>query len=163
MSASDLDGLPPTIRGRVDYLGQLTPAAAKDFAACLDLALLPMEENSFNLSRLPQKFGDHVASGVPLLCSTIGECGMLVPLFPWVLPAGTTRTEWINAFGVALDRVCIGKVPAFDPHLFREHLSWEGLSRTLAQKYRAALTGRPMRRAVNHTHILTAGTSDAKD
>ena len=39
MPASELDGLPPTIRRRTDYLGQLTPAAAKDFAACLDLAL----------------------------------------------------------------------------------------------------------------------------
>ncbi|MHB1559264.1 MAG: glycosyltransferase [Isosphaeraceae bacterium] len=91
MPASELDGLSPMIRGRVDYLGQLTSAEAKDFASCMDLTLLPMEENPFNLSRLPQKFGDYVAAGVPLLCSTVGECGRLVPLFPWVLPAGRRR------------------------------------------------------------------------
>ena len=143
MPASELNGISSTLRGRIDYLGQLTPAAARDFAACLDLALLPMEENTFNLSRLPQKFGDYVASGVPLLCSTVGECGLLIPRFPWVFPAGTTRAEWAGAFDVALDRVSRGDVPAFDPHLFREHLSWEGLSYALAQTYHTALAGRP--------------------
>jgi glycosyltransferase involved in cell wall biosynthesis len=143
MPASELDGLPPDVRRRIDYLGQLPPAVAKDFAACLDLGLLPMKENKFNLSRLPQKFGDHVASGVPLLCSTVGECGLLAPLFPWVLPAGTTRAEWVNSFGEAVGRVSRGDVPAFDPQLCHEHVSWAGLSHALVQAYRAALAGRP--------------------
>ena len=68
-----------------------------------------MQENKFNLSRLPQKFGDYVGAGVPLLCSTVGECSLLVPRFPWVLPAGKTQTEWVNAFGVALDRGVAGR------------------------------------------------------
>ncbi len=161
MPASELDGLPPAIHGRIDYLGQLTPAAAKDFAACMDLALLPMKEDKFNLSRLPQKFGDYVAAGVPLLCSTVGECGLLVPRFPWVLPAGTTQAEWIKEFGAALDRVARGDVPEFDPHLFQAHLSWEGLSQTLAQTYRAALAGRPPTYASNRSLTVTPVPLDA--
>ena len=142
-------GLPELVRERVDYLGQLAPESTRDFAAALDIGLLPQDENPFNRSRFPIKFSEHLATGVPLLCSTVGECGLLVPRFSWALPAGTTRAEWVNAFGLALDRVSRGDVPAFDPHLFREHLSWDGLSRTLAKAYRVALTGCPPAYASN--------------
>jgi hypothetical protein len=150
MPVSELDAVPAIVRERIDYLGTLTPAAAKDFAACLDLGLLPMSESKFNLSRLPQKFGDHLASGVPLLCSTVGECGVLAPLFPWAIPAGTTQAEWLNSFGEAVGRASRGDVPAFDPDLFQQHVSWDGLSRTLAQTYQAALAARSSSRAPSH-------------
>ena len=142
-------GAAGTRKGAVDYLGQLAPESTRDFAAALDIGLLPQDENPFNRSRFPIKFSEHLATGVPLLCSTVGECGLLVPRFSWALPAGTTRAEWVNAFGLALDRVSRGDVPAFDPHLFREHLSWDGLSRTLAKAYRVALTGCPPAYASN--------------
>jgi hypothetical protein len=142
MPASELDGLSPSVRKRIDYLGCLPHKVAKEFAACLDLGLLPMKENMFNLSRLPQKFGDHVASGVPLLCSTVGECGDLAPRFPWVLPAGTTQVEWVSAFDDAVGRISRGEVPAFEPDLVRELVSWDGLSHALAQTYHAALARR---------------------
>jgi hypothetical protein len=141
MRESECDQAPADVRGRIDYLGHLTAALAKDFASCLDMCLLPMAENRFNLSRLPQKFGDYVASGVPLLCSTVGECGLLGPQFPWVLPAGTTQDQWVSAFCEAVGRVSQGDVPAFDPESVREHVSWEGLSESLVQIYRTALTG----------------------
>jgi hypothetical protein len=142
MPPTDLAGIAPSVRDRVDYLGQLPPAAARDFAACVDLGLLPMGETPFNLSRLPQKFGDHLAAGPPLLCSVVGEAGRLAPLFPWALPAGTTREEWVRAFGEAVDRVARGDAPWADAKVFGEHLSWDGLSRRLAAAYRSALAGR---------------------
>jgi hypothetical protein len=138
--ASCLEGLPAATRERVDYLGQLAPADARAFAGCIDLGLLPLDDNAFNRSRLPQKFGDHLAAGVPLLCSTVGECGRLIDRFPWALPAGTCQARWLTAFDAALARLAHGDVPAFDPAVFREHLSWDGLSRQLARAYLAALT-----------------------
>lgn len=147
----------------MDYLGQLAPEVTRDFAAALDIALLPMDDNPFNQSRFPIKFSEHLATAVPLLCSMVGECGLLVPRFPWALPAGTTRTEWVNAFGVALDRVSRGNAPAFDPHLLREHLSWEGLSHTLAQTYRAALACRLPTYASNRPLAVIPVPLDATD
>jgi glycosyltransferase involved in cell wall biosynthesis len=161
MPAREMDGLPPDLRERIDYLGHLAPATAKDFASCLDLALLPMQEDSFNLSRLPQKFGDHVAAGVPLLCSMVGECGLLAPRFPWVLPAGKTHEEWMSAFDDALIRVSRGDVPEFDPRLFEELLSWEGLSQTLADVYRSALGGRPAGALAMGSPAAISGTCHA--
>jgi glycosyltransferase involved in cell wall biosynthesis len=132
--------LPERMGERTDYLGQLSAEAIHDFAPALDLGLLPMEDNAFNRSRFPIKFCEHLATGVPLLCSTVGECGRLVSQFPWGLPAGTTRTEWVEAFGAAIERISRGDLPAFEPHLLEEQLSWEVLSRTLAQTYHEALS-----------------------
>src|SRR5439155_25059082 len=102
-----------------------------------------LAETSFNLSRLPQKFGDHLAAGPPLLCSTTGECGRLIGGFKWAIPAGTTREDWLAAFRGAVDRLAGGDVPAFDPDVVREQLSWDGLSRRLAGVYHAVLVARP--------------------
>lgn len=135
MPAAELARFPDDVRNRIDYLGQLTPAEAQEFSSCLDLALLPMEANNFNLSRLPQKFADYLATGVPLLCSAVGECALLIPKFPWVLPAGSTQPEWESSFASALDRIASNTIPQFDPQLFERHLSWNGLSRTLSQIY----------------------------
>ena len=153
MLESELEGATPTIRDRIDYLGQLTPAAARDFAVSLDLALLPLAESAFNRSRLPQKFGDHVASGVPFLCSTVGECAMLMPRFPWVMPAGSTREEWLRAFDLAVARLSRGDVPRFDPDLIHKHLSWECVSHTLAHCYRMALEGQLSSDASNNPRL----------
>ena len=136
---SCLDGLSLRVRERVDYLGQLSPSQAKQFAACMDLSLLPLEDNPFNRSRLPQKFGDYLAARVPLLSSTVGECGHLIGLFPWAIPAGISKDQWLHAFGGTVDHLIGGDVPAFDSDLFHEHLSWDGLSRKLAQLYTTAL------------------------
>jgi hypothetical protein len=132
---SCLGGLATAVRERIDYLGQLSPADARLFATCIDLGLLPLEDNPFNRSRLPQKFGDHLASGVPLLCSTVGECGRLAPLFAWALPAGTTRAAWLAAFRAAVRRLAAGDVPAYDPAVVQDNLSWAGLSARLARAY----------------------------
>lgn len=140
--ASYLEGLSAAVRERIDYLGQLTPADASLFAACLDLGLIPLEENPFNKSRLPQKFGDHLATGVPLLCSNVGECARLMDRFAWAIPAGGSRLEWLSAFREAINRVAASDVPAFDPDTFREQMSWDGLSQQLAQAYYAVLDGR---------------------
>jgi glycosyltransferase involved in cell wall biosynthesis len=142
MPESYLTGLPAFVRERVDYLGQLPPADATAFAGCLDLGLLPLQKDQFNLSRLPQKFGDHLATGVPLLCSSVGECGLLIGRFPWAISAGSTRAEWLAAFQDAVERLTHGDIPSVDRNLIRDVLSWDGISRRLAQLYRTVLAER---------------------
>ncbi|MBA4018965.1 MAG: hypothetical protein C0483_17490 [Pirellula sp.] len=135
MPTSDLNDIPEHLRSRIDYLGQLTPTQAQAFSSCLDLALLPMQASNFNQSRLPQKFADYLATGVPLLCSAVGECAELIPKFPWVRPAGATQQEWEQSFTSAIDHVRRNAVPKFDRELFERNMSWVGLSKTLAQIY----------------------------
>ena len=134
-SPAEVDAMPPAVRDRVDYLGQLSPEQSKEFAACIDLGLLPMADTPFNRSRLPQKFGDHLASGNPLLCSTVGECERLIGWFPSAIPAGVTHQQWLTAFITALDSIEAGTVPQFDPHAFQDRLAWDGIGRLLSSLY----------------------------
>src|SRR5262249_41351435 len=76
-------GLEPDVRNRVDYLGQLSTEQTRAFAAAMDVGLLPLADNAFNQSRFPIKFSEHLATGTPLLCSAVGDCGQLVGQFRW--------------------------------------------------------------------------------
>jgi glycosyltransferase involved in cell wall biosynthesis len=139
---SALHGLAGPLRERIDYLGQLSPAATRDFAAAIDLGLLPLEDNPFNRSRFPIKFADHLASGRPLLCSTVGECGRLVSQFPWAVAAGAGQADWLDAFREAIDSLVAGQTPAVDPDRFNRQMSWHGLSQQLEQAYRSAMAAK---------------------
>ena len=134
-----LQNMPSSIERRVDYLGQISPEQTRVFAAALDLGLLPLADTQFNQSRFPIKFCEHIATGVPLLCSTIGECGRLVDQFGWAIPAGKNQLTWLRAFQDTIAAIDRGDVPMVNLDEFQDHMSWDGLSRQLAQAYYAAL------------------------
>jgi hypothetical protein len=140
MPRSLLDGLTREVRERVDFLGQLTAAACQDFAAAIDAGLLPLDNTPFNQSRFPIKFCDHLATGNPLICSEVGEVGRLAHLFPWAVPAGVTKDEWMPVFAAEIDRMARGDRRASDPALLARYLSWDELSGKLLESYRRALS-----------------------
>lgn len=135
--------LSPAVRERVDYLGQLTPEETRAFAAALDLGLLPLADNLFNQSRFPIKFSEYMATGVPLLCSTIGECGQLAGRFSWAYPAGITRAEWLVAFRDAVNRIAQDRAgtraKSMEVGRLREEMSWDMLSHQLVAVYHSVL------------------------
>jgi glycosyltransferase involved in cell wall biosynthesis len=134
-----LDGLDAETRSRVDYLGQLTPAQTRDFAAALDLGLLPLADNAFNRSRFPIKFAEYMAAGAPVLCSAVGECGVLSPGFPWVLNAGKTREDWDLAFAAAMPALMAGSLPRVDRQIVDTNFAWPSIAEKLLQAYRGSL------------------------
>lgn len=133
--ANVVEAAPSQVRSRIDYLGALSPDDAGQFAASIDLALLPMADNEFNRARLPQKFGDHLAAGVPLLCSGVGECELLMKQMGGVIRAGSVREEWECDFDRAIGLVESGIAPKTSCESFRQALSWEKLSGRLAATY----------------------------
>jgi glycosyltransferase involved in cell wall biosynthesis len=138
-----LGGLEPGVRQRVDYLGQLRPDQTRAFAAALDVGLLPLSGNAFNRSRFPIKFSEHLATGVPLLCSAVGDCGKLIDQFRWAVSAGTSRAEWLAAFRATLDRIaverqCLRARPG-ELSRFAEQMSWQRMSAELADVYYSTL------------------------
>lgn len=134
-----LADLPSATRERVDYLGHLAPQATRDFAAAIDLGLLPLDDTPFNRSRYPIKFCEHLASGNPLLCSEVGEVGKLSRNYSGVIPAGNTEAEWLAAFRRAISDLAAGIRPTADLTALRQTLSWEVVSERLANDYQAAL------------------------
>jgi glycosyltransferase involved in cell wall biosynthesis len=137
-----LDGLDASLRGRIDYLGQLTPEQTRDFAAALDLGLLPLADTPFNRSRFPIKFAEYMAAGAPVLCSEIGECGRLAENFSWVLKAGTTVAGWQRAFADALVRMGGGGLPAVDAGSVNAAFSWQKIAVGLLEVYQLQVNRR---------------------
>jgi glycosyltransferase involved in cell wall biosynthesis len=135
-----LDAIPERIRERTDFLGQLSPAATRDFAAALDLGLLPLEDSPFNQSRFPIKFAEYMAAGTPLLASEIGEPSVLARAFPWVLKAGKTYESWLAAFSRAIDQIAADAMPAVDQDVVRAAFSWNHLAANLLDLYHAHLS-----------------------
>jgi glycosyltransferase involved in cell wall biosynthesis len=133
-----LKDLPGSVRERVDYLGQLAPALARQFAFALDLGLLPLEKNRFNESRFPIKFAEYLGAGLPVLCSQVGECAHLTLGLPGVIPAGDDRAAWLRHFAE-----CIAAGPDAlvrpAPDTIWRMFSWADIASRLLVQYREAL------------------------
>jgi glycosyltransferase involved in cell wall biosynthesis len=136
---SEISLVPKTIRDRMDYLGQLTPEDTRDFAAAIDLGLLPLEQNAFNESRYPIKFCEHLASGNPLLCSEVGEVGRLAKKYEWAWPAGTNSNEWIAAFCKAVTKLPAAPPSSASIQKFEEQFTWRGIASRLLEEYQRSL------------------------
>jgi glycosyltransferase involved in cell wall biosynthesis len=138
--AGCLDGLDSAVRERIDFLGQLTPSQTRDFAAAIDLGLLPLADTPFNQSRFPIKYAEHIAAGRPVLCSDVGECGRLSADFPWVLKAGKSKADWLRAFYSAAAALVRGKLPEVDLRKVQAVFSWDKIGAQLLDLYREKYT-----------------------
>lgn len=88
----------PTISNRVDYLGALPSDKFAFFNASLDLGLVPMATTDFNHYRLPYKLTGHLAEGVPVLCSRIGEASLLADELEGIFPCEPDLDSWLAGF-----------------------------------------------------------------
>src|SRR5690606_21873715 len=57
----------------------------------------------FNRYRLPFKLTDHLAGGVPVLCSRIGEAARLAGDLDGIYTCPPTREGWLTAFGTIIE------------------------------------------------------------
>ena len=138
---SSLDGISPLLRQKIDYLGVLSPLQTRNFAAAIDLGLLPLEDNSFNQSRFPIKFAEYMAAGTPVLASEVGECSYLASHFPWVIKAGKTKEDWLEAFEHALSLIKKrDQLLSVDYNILENVLSWNQISQKLAALYFSELS-----------------------
>lgn len=136
-----------SVRGRTDYLGDLSVERAQLCAEAIDIGLLPMRNDVWNRGRFPIKFADYIAAGLHVVCSSVGECGRLGELFDEVTPAGTTHSEWIAAVEQAVDRCAQLSWPRrVTGQGASAELSWPAIAAQLEGFYRSEL-GRPSLRA----------------
>ena len=124
----------------MDYLGQLAPEVTRNFAAALDLGLVPLANNPFNESRFPIKFAEYMAAGTPVLCSAVGECATFFDVFPWALPAGSEKDTWLKSFRETMELAMAGSLPIVNHHVLAKALSWQHQANLLDGLYQAELT-----------------------
>jgi glycosyltransferase involved in cell wall biosynthesis len=127
----------PDLIHRIDYVGVLpSHEACRIFDAALDLALIPLENNDFNLSRQPLKFIDHLAGGTPILYSNLGENARLAKSIPGVITCPPTRQAWVDKFYEVVSQL------SKDPNTFvvnskalEEHFTWSKVAEKLEGIY----------------------------
>jgi glycosyltransferase involved in cell wall biosynthesis len=137
--ATQLENLSEAVRKRIDCLGSISPLATRDFAASIDLGLLPLEDNSFNQSRFPIKYAEYMAAGTPILCSDIGDCASVSGELPWVLKAGKTEDDWAIAFRNALQLLATDQLQKVELSKIEQFFGWDILSQSLLETYYSAL------------------------
>lgn len=119
-----------------DYLGSLTPLETRDFAAALDIGLLPMEDNSFNKSRFPIKLSEYMAAGIPVLCSEVGEMRHYTEKYSWVIGAGTDKEEWIMKFVETIRLISVQNINyKVNMSEIENDLSWTGIAKKVENLY----------------------------
>jgi glycosyltransferase involved in cell wall biosynthesis len=138
-----LDNLDESIRARIDYLGDLTHLQTRDFAAAIDIGLLPLENTTFNQSRFPIKFFEHLAAGRLLVCSEIGEVGRLASQTAGVIPAGKSEQSWLHTFRDAIQEIAEEKSLSVDPIALADRFSWESISKNILMIYHHQIAKAP--------------------
>ncbi|WP_448702973.1 glycosyltransferase [Mucilaginibacter sp. AW1-3] len=130
-----MDGLTEEVRSHLDYLGSLSPADTRYFAAAIDLGLLPLMKTEFNESRFPIKFAEYLAANLPVLCSEVGEVNEYGKKYPWVIKAGISESDWIKHFIETVQLLIDGKLVPVNRDVVLNDLSWEGISKQVEKVY----------------------------
>jgi len=138
-SVDIMDGLSDQVKNNLDYLGSLTPADTRYFAAAIDLGLLPLMKTDFNESRFPIKFAEYLAANLPVLCSEVGEVNEYGKKYPWVIKAGVNEADWIMHFTETVQLLTDGKLMPVNRDVVLNDLSWEGISRQVEKIYLEAV------------------------
>ena len=128
--------IPRDLRDNVDYLGVLSTTDCFDFAAALDFALLPLEENLFNKSRFPIKLCDYLSVQTRVIASSVGECVNFGEI-RGLTQAGTGPEKWVSAVENATRLFHRGIMPSVDSGEIEQMLSWERIGAKMLNAYAA--------------------------
>lgn len=110
--------------------------------ACADAFALPMKDNLINQTRWPNKVGEYLATGRPVVASRVGDIGDLLQDYE----AGLTVDNTTDDFSEQLERVLTDRAKADElgrnaRRLACEQLSWAGLAQSLERVYLRVLGG----------------------
>ncbi len=139
-----LTGLDDEVLQRIDYLGFLpSSSSTREFAAALDVGLLPLSDTTFHHSRFPIKFSEYLAAGIPVFCSEVGECATISKDLPFVFKAGKTCEEFVKSFSQLVTLMQNDSLPKVDQEKVRQIFSWERVGQKLLESYYQELANKP--------------------
>lgn len=129
----------PALAGRVHQVGTLPQHGARELMTALDAGLLPLAPTPFNQSRLPIKFADYLAAGLPVFSSDVGECGQMGRKLHGVVLLPPEPAAWAAGVAAGVRAALAGQpLPLPDPAQLHAQLDWTRLGAQLAEAYRAA-------------------------
>jgi glycosyltransferase involved in cell wall biosynthesis len=90
------------LEGHLIELGRLPFAKMTDVLGASDLLLLPLERNASNVGRWPNKFGDYLAAGRPIVTNRVGDVPDYFPPEDSPEAIGSVSDPDPEAFGEAI-------------------------------------------------------------
>jgi len=110
------------------------------FLGAGDIAFLPCTDNKTNRYRFPNKFGDYLAAGKPVVAGDVGDIGDFVRRYRVGLPADGSPRDFAEKILVLADNAELRRRCSLAARSAAEHvLSWRIHSETLAAFYTGLL------------------------
>lgn len=129
---------------QVVITGFIDESEINQYLCACDALLIPMIDNLYNRSRWPNKIGDYMACGRPVIASNVGEIPSVFSMANiGYLVDGTTESVYSAMMDVALSGA--EKQQALGSNARRnaeENFSWDALSHRLLAFYRTLLEKR---------------------
>jgi len=124
-------------------LGVVDQETMGDAMACADVLLLPYTNRSVNLFRYPNKVGDYLAAGRPIVANNTGDLGRLITDERVGLTVSDTPDEFARAIKRLFDDPALAEELGRRGRVLAEtKLDWRFLARDLEIFYDQILAGR---------------------
>lgn len=131
---SQLSTVGPSVRVR--QLGFISPDLLPEILACGDIMLLPYRDSGVNRFRYPNKLGDYLAAGRPIVTNATGDLGELVRRLGFAVLADETPLAFAQAISSLVRNPQLAEqLGRRGRELSEGELSWERFARTLEKFY----------------------------
>ncbi len=142
--------LPEEIRNRYgigdEYheLGWTSVETYKDYLMAADILLLPMKDNMGSRARWPNKMGDYLAAGRPIISTDVGEISHFAAQFP----DSVRMVQWDSnsvaneIMALISDPALMEKIGRNNLDIARNHYSWDAKAKEFDSFYRKILEGK---------------------
>jgi len=126
----------PALREGITWFGRIPFHRLSLYLGACDAFVLPMRNNTANRTRWPNKFGDYIAAGRPVLCSNVGDVARIVESERCGL-VWNDGSDLISAIESLVDDPGLANELGARARYVAEHeLSWEALARQFVAVYR---------------------------
>ena len=126
----------PALREGITWFGRIPFHRLSLYLGACDAFVLPMRDSTVNRNRWPNKFGDYIAAGRPVLCSNVGDVARIVESERCGL-VWNDGSDLISAIESLVDDPGLANELGARARYVAEHeLSWEALARQFVAVYR---------------------------
>ncbi|BFM16507.1 hypothetical protein R50073_26900 [Maricurvus nonylphenolicus] len=124
------------IEDRVIFTGYVSDEEVNQYLCACDAFVLPLRDTDYNRSRWPNKIGDYMASGRPVICSNVGEMKQVLMSAEIGIGVGDCISEMYKAMNIyVLDEKKKETEGKNARKLAEESFAWELLTRRLENFY----------------------------
>jgi len=116
--------------------GKVPYSSVAEYAAVADIFLLPLENNGMNRARWPNKTGDYLAAGRPMVVNPVGDIAPLLKKYKFGLTASFDPRDIAARISELLDNARLMKACGERARKFAvNNLNWDVLTDKLEKAY----------------------------